>query len=103
MDAPFASLFASLAWVSVAVYAVSHAADIAHRWLDLHTPSTDPIEVPIVLPADVEALAQQESAVWAQDDVRKAARERYDALRDSALSEQDRWNLVRKALGIGTF
>ena len=93
----------SFAWVAVAVYAVWAARDVALRWVALATPAVPTEDAPLIeIPADIEALAQQESALWAQDDVRKAARERYDALRSSALSDVDRWNLVRKALGIGT-
>lgn len=97
------SLLLSLAWVAVAVYAVWACRDVALRWVALATPPAVTDDTPLIeIPADIEALAQQESALWAQDDVRKAARERYDALRSSALSDVDRWNLVRKALGIGT-
>lgn len=93
----------SFAWVAVAAYGVWACRDVALRFVALATPPVPVEDAPLIeIPADIEALAQQESALWAQDDVRKAARERYDALRTSALSDVDRWNLVRKALGIGT-
>lgn len=55
----------------------------------------------IPLPADIEARAQQESAAWAQDDIRSAARERFVALKHSEMTDVQRWNLVRRALGLG--
>lgn len=101
---PVVHLVASLAWACVAVYAIASLRAFGADWLDAQRgPVPEEADAPLELPADIEALAQQESALWAQDDVRKAARERYDALRTSALSDADRWNLVRKALGIGTF
>lgn len=96
-------LLASVVWAGVAVYAIRQAVALAHRWLSLHEPPPDEATPAVVeLPADIEALASRESALWAQEDVRKVARERFDALRQSALSDAQRWNLVRKALGVGT-
>ncbi len=96
-------LLASVVWAGVAVYAIRQAVALAHRWFALHeiAPDADAPAV-IELPADIEALASRESALWAQEDVRKVARERFDALRQSDLTNAQRWNLVRKALGVGT-
>jgi hypothetical protein len=45
------------------------------------------------VPDDLMALALQHPEPWAQEDVLKVVRERYEMLRD--------WNLVRSAMGIG--
>lgn len=92
---------ANLAWVAVFAYAVHTAKGIAARvWPD---PVPDePAVGAIELPADIEARAQQESEGWAQEEVRVVARERYVALRDTKLTEAAKWNLVRKAVGLGT-
>lgn len=47
----------------------------------------------VAVPEDLVAFALQEREAWAQDEVLRAVRERYDELKD--------WNAVRAALGIG--
>lgn len=46
-----------------------------------------------VVPEDLVAVAMQYPDGWAQEDMMKAIREKYDALRD--------WNLVRSAFNVG--
>lgn len=71
-------------------------------WLAMQRPAVPERPAALIpLPADIEARAQQESMAWAQDDVRTAARERFEALAHSALTDDQRWNLVRRALGLG--
>ena len=51
----------------------------------------DPYDMAV--PEDLVALAMQYPDAWAQEDMIKAIREKYDALRD--------WNAVRSAFGVG--
>jgi hypothetical protein len=51
------------------------------------------IEPPATVPEDLVALALQENEPWAQEEVMRAVRERYEDLGD--------WNAVRSAMGIG--
>ena len=48
---------------------------------------------PVELPDDLVAVAMQERESWAQEEVLRAIRERYEELRD--------WNKVRAAVGVG--
>lgn len=48
---------------------------------------------PEEIPEDLVALAMQQSESWAQEDLLRVIRERYDDLRD--------WNRVRSAMNIG--
>lgn len=87
-------------WVAVTAYAVWSARDVAHRWLTLSHPAPEGGAEDVELPEDIEALAACESELWAQEEIRKTAIERYMLL-DGKLTEEARWNLVRKAIGIG--
>lgn len=51
------------------------------------------VEPPASVPEDLVALALQENEAWAQEEVMRAIRERYEDLGD--------WNAVRSAMGIG--
>ncbi len=41
--------------------------------------------------------------IWAQEEVLKAAKERFLKVKDTTMPDAQRWNLVRRALGIGEF
>jgi len=45
------------------------------------------------IPDDLIAVALQENEVWAQEEVTRVIREKYDAYKD--------WNKVRAAMGLG--
>jgi len=51
------------------------------------------VEPPAVVPEDLVALALRENEAWAQEEVMRAVREKYEDLQD--------WNAVRSAMGIG--
>jgi hypothetical protein len=51
------------------------------------------IPPPVEVPEDLQAVATQEQAGWAQEEVLRAIRERFEDLKD--------WNKVRSAFGIG--
>jgi hypothetical protein len=43
----------------------------------------------------------RESEEWAQEQVLQTAKERYVKVQDASMSDAQKWNLVRRALGIG--
>ena len=80
-------------WPLVAVYAVTK---VCHT-LTQFVPKV-PVALPVeayddTVPEDLVALALQYPESWAQEDMMKVIREKYDTLRD--------WNLVRSAFGVG--
>lgn len=96
------AFLASALWVLLGLYAVRRIDCAVQRWLDLQVVAQEATMPPLEIPEDIVALAHTYSEAWAQEDVLKAARERFEATRDSAIPVNQRWNLVRKALGIGT-
>jgi len=90
-----------LVWALVMVLLVERANRLLHRWLTLHYPVAQVEEHEVVVPTDLVALAMRESEEWAQEEVLKAARERYMKITDAAMPESQKWNLVRRALGVG--
>ena len=96
------AFLASALWVVLGYYAVRRMDCAVQRWLDLQVPKAEAESDPVEIPEDIVALAQTYTESWAQEDVLKAARERFEATRDTTLTPHQRWNLVRKALGIGT-
>ena len=51
------------------------------------------VEPPAAVPEDLVALALRENEAWAQEEVMRAIREKYEDLQD--------WNAVRSAMGVG--
>ena len=81
-----------VAWPLVALFAIVRLGEIATLFA--------PVRVPVVedaydaaVPEDLVAVAMQYPEAWAQEDMMKVIREKYDTLRD--------WNLVRSAFGVG--
>ena len=84
------SLLPHLIWAGVAIFAIRHFASVVERFApETAAQATMPAE----LPEDLVALAMTEQETWAQEEVVRAMRERYDTLKD--------WNLVRAAFGVG--
>lgn len=81
-----------LVWAGVVLYLGYRAEKLAeaHR---READATNGIPPLIEVPEDLVALANQEREAWAQEEVLRAVRERYEELRD--------WNKVRSAVGIG--
>lgn len=81
----------SVIWAAVVVYAARLAAAAVVPWHPVATPAAlpDPVDVP----DDLVALAMAQSEPWAQEDMVKAMRERYEQYGD--------WDRVRSAFGIG--
>ena len=82
-----------LLWAAVVVYAIRTAASLAREFRSVAEPSFGVIPPPVEVPEDLQAVAAQEQAGWAQEEVLRAIRERFDDLKD--------WNKVRSAFGIG--
>lgn len=79
-------------WALVAVYAIHRVTHVAELFAP--SPASTPAEVPLVeVPDDLMAIALQERESWAQEEVMRVIRERYEDLRD--------WNKVRSAMGVG--
>ena len=83
------ALLQTLLWVAVTAYAVWRLAAVAERFVP--TPPKD--QAPVQVPHDLMAFALSHEEEWAQEDVMKAIRERYELTND--------WNAVRMAFGIG--
>jgi hypothetical protein len=81
-----------LLWAAVVVYAVYTVADVARQFAPM-PPSLPSPMAPVDVPEDLIAVANQEQVGWAQEEVLRAIRERYDELKD--------WNKVRSAFGVG--
>lgn len=85
-------MLAHLIWAGVAVYAIDRLRDVAIRFAPA-TPAPSTLPDPIEVPEDLMAVAMQEREAWAQEEVLRAIRERYEELKD--------WNKVRAAVGVG--
>jgi hypothetical protein len=94
-------MMAHLVWSAVVCFVVIRTEAVVRHWLALVHPPERIAEEDLVVPADIVALAMRESEEWAQEEVLKAARERYMTITDAAMPESQKWNLVRRALGVG--
>lgn len=85
------ALWSNSAWVAVAFYAVHRLSAVVERFAPVIPESTalHPPEVP----EDLLAIAMGEQEAWAQEEVLRAIREKYELLGD--------WNRVRSAFGVG--
>ena len=87
-------MVAHVLWAAVAVYALHRLSAVLERFAPVRPEDLAPIPEPLVdIPEDLVAVAMQERESWAQEEVLRAVRERYEELRD--------WNRVRSAFGIG--
>jgi hypothetical protein len=89
-------LMASLAWCAVAVYAVRRTAEVGLRAIAVweRNAPIPPAPEPVVdVPNDLVAVAMQEREAWAQEEVLRAMREKYELSKD--------WNMVRRAFDVG--
>ena len=95
------SLLPHLIWAGVAVLLILRATRVAEGWLVRHYPEGPLEEHEVVVPQDIVALAMRESEEWAQEEVLKAARERFMKMAEAEMPESQKWNVVRRALGVG--
>lgn len=83
------ALLQTMLWTAVTAYAVWRFAAA----LELFAPPPPKDHTPVSVPHDLMAFALSHGEEWAQEDVMKAIRERYETTND--------WNAVRMAFGIG--
>lgn len=88
-------MLVQLLWVAVTAYAVHRFATVVERFApQSNVPEAAPPFPPVTeVPDDLIAVAMQEREAWAQEEVLRAIRERYEELKD--------WNKVRAAVGVG--
>jgi hypothetical protein len=87
-----AAVLTAVIWAAVAVYAIRQAVAVAGQWAPLREKAIEDAW-DMTVPEDLLAVAMQYPEAWAQEDMMKVIREKYDTLRD--------WNLVRAAFGVG--
>jgi hypothetical protein len=70
---------------------------VASAWERISVPVSPEIAAPdgVVVPEDLVAVALTESEPWAQEEMLKAMREKYELYGD--------WNRVRSAFGVGAW
>lgn len=81
-----------LLWAGVVVYAIHRLSAVLAQFAPVPQVSTLP-SAPVEVPDDLVGVANQEREPWAQEEVLRAIRERFEDLKD--------WNKVRAAFGIG--
>jgi len=91
----------ALVWAGVVVFALVRTEALIRHWLRLVYVAPVATEQDVEVPQDIAALAMRESEEWAQEEVLKAAKERFLKVKDTTMPDAQRWNLVRRALGIG--
>jgi hypothetical protein len=79
-------------WAAVVVYAIHRVGNIVVRFAPAR-PEAAPLQPLVEVPEDLVALAMQERESWAQEELLRVIRERYEDLKD--------WNRVRAAVGVG--
>ncbi len=82
-----------LLWAAVTIYALHRLSAVLERFAPVRSAPEDLVPPLVEVPDDLVAVAMQERESWAQEEVMRAVRERYEELRD--------WNKVRSAFGIG--
>jgi hypothetical protein len=86
-------MLAHLLWAAVAVYALHRVSAVVERFAPVRSSPADLVPPVVEVPEDLMAVSMQERESWAQEEVLRAIRERYEELRD--------WNKVRAAVGVG--
>ena len=90
------TVFIAVLWAGVAIYAVWAIRQTARDAIAAWKPTPAQAPTPITnadIPEDLVAVAMNENELWAQEEVLRVIRERYDAYHD--------WNRVRSAMGLG--
>lgn len=90
------ALLGTLVWAGVAVYGIWRMARVLDRFVPAQTAvsAAAKSEDVAMVPADLVAVAMMESEPWAQDDMMRVIRERYNTFGD--------WNRVRAAIGVAS-
>lgn len=82
-------VFSTVIWAAVTVYAIRQAVAVVDRII----PQKSKEQPYVSIPDDLMALAMSQTEAWAQEDLLRVVREKYEDLRD--------WNRVRAAMNIG--
>ena len=90
-----------LVWAGVVVFALVRGERLVRDWWAHRYPPVQLTEQDVEVPQDIVALAMRESEEWAQEQVLQTAKERYLKVQDASMPDAQKWNLVRRALGIG--
>ena len=86
----------TVVWAGVVGYGIWRMARVLDRFAPVHTTASSaakPDDVAMV-PPDLVAVAMMESEPWAQDDMMRVIRDRYNTFGD--------WNRVRAAIGVAS-
>ena len=83
------SFLPHVVWAGVAIFVILQIRAMVQQFVPVAAAATQGV---VELPEDLVALAMNEKESWAQEEVVRAMRERYDTLKD--------WNLVRTAFGV---
>lgn len=86
------TVIVDLLWVAAFVFAVQRFSTV----LSLFAPISNSEELKkfdLEVPNDLVAISLQENETWAQEEVMRVIKERFEALGD--------WNKVRTAMGVG--
>lgn len=85
---------ATALWAGALMFAAHRLAVAWERVAALQMPTPPPPAPQVVeIPEDLVAVAMQETEAWAQEEVVRAIREKYELFAD--------WNRVRASFGIG--
>jgi hypothetical protein len=90
------ALLGTVVWAGVAVYGIWRMARVLDRFVPVQTAGSATAQANdfAMVPADLVAIAMMESEPWAQDDMMRVIRERYNTFGD--------WNRVRAAIGVAS-
>jgi len=80
-----------LLWIVAFVFATHRVSSVAKQFAPIPPGTIDKQDYEV--PDDLVAITLQENEVWAQEEVMRVVRERYEELGD--------WNKVRVAVGVG--
>jgi hypothetical protein len=80
-------------WAGALAFAAHRLAVAWERVAALHHPAPPPQPTVVEIPEDLLAVALQETETWAQEEVIRAIREKYELFSD--------WNRVRASFGVG--
>jgi hypothetical protein len=85
-------LLSDLVWGGIVLWCLPEVCDTIRAFAPTRSEATA-VMPETEVPEDLVAFAMQEREAWAQEEVLRAVRERYEELHD--------WNKVRSAVGIG--
>lgn len=86
-------MLAHVLWAGVVTFGIWRFAQVLEKFAPVSKIEDSPVIPPMVeVPEDLVGMAMLEREPWAQEELLRAMRERYEDLQD--------WNLVRSAFGV---